>query len=140
MVSKPPAQNRRSVRRLGVGEARAFDSRFVGRGQGSIVLGGFGPGSRQGGRRVWWSFLQQFGDVGGGSSGAVWFNGPVGDLAMQLFGEGGADDFRRRVLEVHAAPRAVAIEPVADMEVLFEVVTEREIEEWPPVGGELHCR
>ena len=37
-----------------------------------------------------------------------------------------------------APPGAVALEPVADVEVLLEVVAEREVEERPPVGGQLH--
>src|SRR4051812_19891069 len=42
--------------------------------------------------------------------------------------------------EVHAAPRAVALEPVPDMEVLLEVVAQREVEERPLGRGQLHRR
>ena len=42
------------------------------------------------------------------------------------------------VVVVHAASRAVALEAVADMAALLEVVAEREVEERPAGGGELH--
>ena len=44
----------------------------------------------------------------------------------------------RRVVEVHAAAGAVALEPVADVEVLLEVVAQREVEERPLLRGQLH--
>ena len=65
---------------------------------------------------------------------------PVVDLAPDLLGDRGGDLVRAVGLEVHAAPGAVALEPVADVEVLLEVVPEREVEERPPVRGQLHRR
>ena len=44
------------------------------------------------------------------------------------------------VVVVHASPGAVLLEPVADVEVLLEMVSEREVEEGASVGGELHRR
>ena len=42
--------------------------------------------------------------------------------------------------EVHAPARAVLVEPVTDVEVLLEVMGEREVDERPLGGGELHRR
>src|SRR5713226_6193142 len=84
--------------------------------------------------------LQELGDAGGGAGRAVRLNGLVRDLAANFFGEGGGDDLRRRSFEVHAPTGAVTIEPVPDVEVLLEVVAEREIQKRPPVRGELHRR
>ena len=44
------------------------------------------------------------------------------------------------MLEVHAASGAVALESVADVEVLLEVVAEREVEERASVRRQLHRR
>ena len=44
------------------------------------------------------------------------------------------------VVVVHAPARAVALEPVADVAVLLEVVAQREVQERPPARGELHRR
>lgn len=48
------------------------------------------------------------------------------------------DRLGRRVLEVHPPPGAVALQAVADVEVLLEVVPQREVDERPPVGRQLH--
>ncbi len=62
----------------------------------------------------------------------------VGDLATDLLRDRVRDHRRRGGLEVHAPAGAVALEPVADVDGLLEVVLEREVEERPAVGGELH--
>ena len=72
--------------------------------------------------------------------GAARLDGPVVDLAADLLGDRRGDDLGRRRLEVHAAARAVAPEPVPHVGVLLEVVAEREVEERPAVGGQLHRR
>ena len=41
---------------------------------------------------------------------------------------------------VHAPARAVPLEPVADVDLLLEVEPQREVEEGPAAGGELHRR
>ena len=45
-----------------------------------------------------------------------------------------------RLVVVDAAPGAVPLEPVADVEVLLEVVAQRDVDERAAVGGELHAR
>jgi hypothetical protein len=62
------------------------------------------------------------------------------DLAPDLLGDRVGDRLGRLDLEVHHASSAVAPKPVAHVEVLLEVVKEREVEERPPVGGQLHAR
>jgi hypothetical protein len=82
--------------------------------------------------------LEEVGEQGGGAGGAVGGNGAVVDVAADLGGDGGGDVGRARVLVVHVLPGAVALEPVADVEVLLEVVAERELQERPLAGGQLH--
>src|ERR1700722_18949743 len=80
--------------------------------------------------------LEKAGEQGCGAGGAVGGDGEVVDLAGDLGGDvGGAGR-----LVVHVPPGPVAVEPVADMEVLLEVAGEREVQEGPPAGGQLHRR
>ena len=57
---------------------------------------------------------------------------------MKLLDDGRGDRLRRRSAEVHRATGSIAIESMADMEVLLEVMPQREIDERPPVRGQLH--
>src|SRR3954453_7352533 len=54
--------------------------------------------------------------------GAVGLNRPVTDLASDLLGDRRCNLGRTVGLEVHAAPRAVAVQAVAHVEVLLEVM------------------
>src|SRR4051794_30903334 len=69
---------------------------------------------------------------------AVGLDRAVVDVAADLCGDRGGDLLGPVEFEVHAPPRSVALEAVADMEVLLEVMAKREVEERPPVRGELH--
>src|SRR5262245_11261027 len=53
------------------------------------------------------------------------------DGPVDLLGDGGRDHVRRRHGVVHAAARAVALEAVADVAVLLEMVPQREVQERP---------
>ena len=66
--------------------------------------------------------------------------GQVVDLPADLLGDRLRDHLGSRFVEVHAPPGAVALEAVADVEVLLEVVAQREVEEGPAVSGQLHGR
>src|SRR3954452_10896553 len=69
---------------------------------------------------------------------AVCLDVAVVDIAADLAGDRVRDQLRRRAVEVHPPPGAVALEPVADVEVLLKVVAQREVEERPLLGGKLH--
>jgi len=56
------------------------------------------------------------------------------DLVRDCF----CDCLGRGVAEVHRPPGAVAVEAAAEVEVLLEVVLEREVDERPAVRGQLH--
>src|SRR3972149_320812 len=84
--------------------------------------------------------LQQLGDQASRPRGSVGPHRAVVDRASDLLGDRGGDLLRAIGAEVHRPPRAVAVEAVADVEVLLEVVTEREVEEGPAVCGQLHGR
>src|SRR5439155_12431516 len=62
----------------------------------------------------------------------------VHDLLADLLADGSGDDVGGASGVVHAPSGAVAGESVGDVEALFEVVAEREVEEGPVAGGELH--
>src|SRR5215212_11786810 len=81
---------------------------------------------------------EQFRDQRRGARGPVGLDWPVIDLAPDLLGNRGGDLGGAIGLEVHAAAGAIAREPVAHVEVLLEVVAQREVEERPPAGGQLH--
>ncbi len=72
--------------------------------------------------------------------GSVDFDWRVVGLAVELLGDRGGDLAGSVVLVAHASAGPVLLEAVADVEVLFEVVAEGEVEEGPTVGGELHGR
>src|ERR1700735_855006 len=92
------------------------------------------PGHRPGrgttsgpGRRL----LEEVGEQGCGAGGAVGGDRAVVDLAADLGGDRGGDAGRFGGVVVHAASGAVAVQPVAYVEVLLEVVAEREVQERP---------
>src|SRR3954447_14934078 len=68
----------------------------------------------------------------------VGLDGVVVDVAADLGGDRGGDLLGPVEFEVHAPSGAVALEAVADVEVLLEVVAKREVEERSLVGGQLH--
>src|SRR5215470_14943092 len=75
--------------------------------------------------------LDEFGDEPGGAGRAAGLNVAVADgLAGQL-GDVGGDEVGVGGGVVHVLAGPVAVEPVADVEVLLEVVPEREVEEQP---------
>src|SRR5207248_9795068 len=82
--------------------------------------------------------LEEFGDSLRGSLSAARFDRSVIGLALKLFDDRPGDHFRRRAGEVHRPTGSIAIESVTDMEVLLKVMPQREIDEGPPVGGQLH--
>src|SRR5438270_10446972 len=82
----------------------------------------------------------EVGDAGRHPLDRSWVHRPVLHGPRQLVGHGGGDHLGRRRGVVHAPACAVALEAVGDVEVLLEVVAEREVEEGPVVGRELHRR
>src|ERR1700722_20358437 len=92
------------------------------------------PGHRPGrgtasgpGRRL----LEEGGEQGRRAGGAVGVDWAVVDLASDLGGDRRGDVGWFRGLVVHAASGPVAVQPVAYVEVLLEVVTQREVQERP---------
>ena len=77
------------------------------------------------------ALFEQRGDQRRRARGAVGLDRPVVDLAADLSAIAAAIVSGVVAFEVHAAAGAVALEPVADVEVLLEVVAEREVEERP---------
>src|SRR5215218_8509763 len=84
--------------------------------------------------------LEQLGDQLRRPRGAVRLDRLIVDLTADLLGDRDGDLLRAVRLEVHPPARAVALQPVAYVEVLLEVVAEREVEERSPVRGQLHRR
>src|SRR5579872_4356281 len=86
------------------------------------------------------SALEHLGDQPCGPLGPVGLYRPVarfaGELACDRFG----DRLRGRVGVFHAATGAVALETVPHVEVLLEVVPQRNIDEGTPCCGQLHRR
>ncbi len=62
------------------------------------------------------------------------------DRPADLRGDRGGDVRWLRGLEVHAPAGPVALQPVPDVEVLLEVVPQREVQERPPGRRQLHRR
>src|SRR5207248_6565233 len=60
------------------------------------------------------------------------------DLPADLLGDRCGNLLGAVAVKVHAAAGAVALEPVADVEVLLEVMLQREIEKRPAARGQLH--
>src|SRR5262249_38721147 len=79
-----------------------------------------------------------WGGGGGGGSGAVGLKVAVADGVAGQFGDVGGDEGGVGGGVVHVLAGAVTVEPVADVEVLLEVVPEREVEERALGGGQLH--
>jgi hypothetical protein len=69
---------------------------------------------------------EQLRDQGGRPGRAARVDRPVGDLAPNLVGDRGCDLLRAAGREVHRPPGGVALEAVADVEVLLEVVAEKQ--------------
>src|SRR5215510_12310404 len=82
--------------------------------------------------------LDEFGDELGGAGRAVGLNVAVADGLAGQFGDVGGDEIGVGGGVVHALAGAVAVKPVADVEVLLEVVAEREVQERALGGGQLH--
>ena len=72
--------------------------------------------------------LEEFADRGRGARRAVSRDWPVVDLAADLFGDRRGDRLGGRAVEVHPYARAVAVQAVMDVNVLLEVVLEREVD------------
>src|ERR1700729_11992 len=86
------------------------------------------------------SLLEEAGEQGCGAGGAPCGDRAVTDRAADLGGDRARAGGGGGGLVVAARPRRVAVEPVADVVVLLEVAGEREIQEGPTAGGQLHCR
>src|SRR5829696_3089009 len=82
---------------------------------------------------------EELGNEGGGPGGTVGFHRPVVDGAPEFEGDGVGDHLRGGGGELHPAAGVVLAQAVADVEVLLEVVTKREIQERPPVRRQLHA-
>ncbi len=82
--------------------------------------------------------LDEFGNEPGGTGRAVGLDVAVADGLAGQFGDAGGDEVGVGGGVVHALASAVAVEPVADVEVLLEVVPEREVQERALGGGQLH--
>src|SRR5215471_861144 len=93
-------------------------------GLGAVIHGGY--------------LLDEFGDELGGAGRAVGLNVAVADGLAGQFGDVGGDEVRVGGGVVHVSAGAVAVESVADVEVLLEVVPERKVQERPLGGGQLH--
>ncbi len=79
--------------------------------------------------------LEQLHEASGGTGGAVGLDIAVFDVAADLLGDRRRNPLWRGVIEVHATTGSVAFEPMADVEVLLEVVAQREVEERPLLRG-----
>src|SRR5439155_9678269 len=84
--------------------------------------------------------LQQLGDALSGPRGTVALYVAVVDLAPDLLCDRLRDPLGRRIVELHAASGTIAFEPVADVEVLLEVVAQPEVDERPLLRRQLHRR
>src|SRR6201999_4230084 len=82
--------------------------------------------------------LCEFGDEPGGAGRAVGLDVAVADGLAGQFGDAGGDQVGVGRQVVHARAGAIAGEPVPDVEVLLEVVPEREVQERALGGGQLH--
>jgi hypothetical protein len=80
--------------------------------------------------------LQQLGDAPRGPDGAVSLDLLIADLASDLLRDRLRDQLRWRIVEVHAAAGSVAFQAMAYVEVLLEVVAQREVEEGPLICGQ----
>ena len=70
---------------------------------------------------------------------AVAFHWLVVDLQSHFLSDHAGDQLGRGFLEVDHAAGAVLLKPVADMEVLLEVMAQRNVEERPASGCQLHA-
>src|SRR5215469_7409127 len=122
-MRKPPQSSRASLIYTGL--------RSIDRPTGCY---GVGPGSGETPRLP----LDEFGDELGGAGRAVGLNVAVADGLADQFSNVGRDEAGVGGGVVHVLAGAVAVEPVADVEVLLEVVPEREVEERALSGGQLH--
>src|SRR5207249_40158 len=95
---------------------------------------GVGLGSRDTRRYL----LDEFGDEMGGAGRAVGLNVAVADGLSGQLGDLGGDEVGVGGGVVHVLTGSVTVEPVVDVEVLLEVVPEREVEERALGGGQLH--
>src|SRR3954451_23387050 len=84
--------------------------------------------------------LNQLGDGGGGAGRAVTLDRRLRPRLGELARQRGGDALGRGGPVVHRAAGAVALEPVADVDVLLEVAREREREERAAGGRQLHAR
>src|SRR5262249_49752419 len=87
-----------------------------------------------------WFFLDEFGDEPGGAGRTVGLDVAVADGLSGQLGDACGDEIGVRGGVVHVLAGAVPVEPVTDVEVLLEVVPEREVEERAPGGSQLHGR
>src|SRR5258705_6046721 len=85
-----------------------------------------------------WS--QQVGQQLGGAGGAIDLDREIPGIATDLRGNGVSEHVRTQVLVVQPASGAVLGEPVGDVEVLFEVMPQRNVDERTAGGGQLHAR
>src|SRR5439155_19324084 len=83
---------------------------------------------------------QHLRDPGRRARGAIGFDIAVVDVAADLGCDRSGDLGRTVGLEVHPPSGVVALEAVADVEVLLEVVAQREVQKRPLVGRQLHRR
>src|SRR6185437_1202837 len=82
--------------------------------------------------------LDEFGDEPGGAGRAAGLDVAVADGLAGQFSNAGGDQVGVGPQVVHACAGAIAGQPVPDVEVLLEVVPEREVQERALGGGQLH--
>src|SRR4029077_16368638 len=82
--------------------------------------------------------LDEFGDEPGGAGRAAGLDVAVADGLAGQFSNAGGDQVGGGRQVVHAWAGAIAGQPVPDVEVLLEVVSEREVQERALGGGQLH--
>src|SRR5688572_8904857 len=85
--------------------------------------------------------LEQFGNQRRRTCGTVPLHRPIVDLPPDLLRDHHRNRVRRRQVEVHHATRAVLLESVAHVEVLLEVMAQRDVQERPARCCQFHaCR
>src|SRR5258708_134426 len=82
----------------------------------------------------------EVGDPGCRTCSAILFNIPVRDLLANLLSDRGGDNVGRCLCKVHTAPSLVAVKAVSHVEVLLEMVAQREVQKRALVRRQLHRR
>src|SRR4051794_29346659 len=82
--------------------------------------------------------LEKSGDPFGGAARAVRFDGEVVDRSTEFGDHRRGERVRVGLLVLDAPSGTVALEPVSHVEVLLEVMPQRNVQEWAAVRGQFH--